>query len=161
MRYCLNSPIIFDTSHPASIRLLYPRYPSATPATPATPATHIHSMAVDFRARALAWIDIIVNKRNTKEGAAFLHPSVQLIHDDAQLTKRAFEELWPQVLAQSPDFHLHVKDTLAEGRRVWIFSEASGRLGGGLVDDVHMLLFDDAGLIIRSHGIQRPKESKA
>ncbi|KAI0568780.1 hypothetical protein TUN199_11716 [Pyrenophora tritici-repentis] len=117
-------------------------------------------MTVDFRARALEWIDTIVNKRNTEAGAAFMHDSIQLVHNDTCLTKQSFVELWPQILIKSPNFRLKVKDTLAEGNCVWIYSEASGRLGGGLVDDVHMLLFDNGGMIIRSHGIQRLKESE-
>lgn len=71
------------------------------------------------------------------------------------MSKSEFIQFWPQVLAQSPEFTVEIQRVVAEGLQVWVYSRVKGRFGGGLLDDVHILDFDESGLLIRSKGMQR------
>ncbi|KAE8390119.1 hypothetical protein ETB97_009022 [Aspergillus alliaceus] len=116
---------------------------------------------MDLKQRAETFLTAIVNKRETASIEDLLHPDIQFTHNDMPpMSKSAFLEFWPQVLHRSPRFNVQIRDVIAEGLRVWVYSRVEGRFGGGVLDDVHMLLFDDHGLLIRSRGIQREVEGK-
>ncbi|KAI9036137.1 nuclear transport factor 2 family protein [Aspergillus affinis] len=111
---------------------------------------------MDLKSRAQLFLNTIVNKRETSSIASILHSDIELRHDDLPpMSKSEFIEFWPQLLAQSPDFTVDIQRLIAEGLQVWVYSRVKGRFGGGLLDDVHILDFDESGLLIRSKGMQR------
>ncbi|PLB50022.1 hypothetical protein P170DRAFT_473596 [Aspergillus steynii IBT 23096] len=111
---------------------------------------------MDLKSRAQLFLNTIVNKRETSSIASILHPDLELRHDDLPpMSKSEFIDFWPQVLADSPGFNVQIQRVIAEGLQVWVYSRVTGRFGGGLLDDVHILDFDENGLLIRSKGMQR------
>lgn len=111
---------------------------------------------MDLKSRAQLFLNTIVNKRETSSIASILHPDIDLRHDDLPpMSKPEFIDFWPQLLAQSPDFTVEILRVITEGLHVWVYSRVKGRFGGGLLDDVHILDFDENGLLIRSKGMQR------
>lgn len=111
---------------------------------------------MDLKSRAQLFLNTIVNKRETSSIASILHPDIELRHDDLPpMSKPEFIDFWPQLLAQSPDFTVEILRVITEGLNVWVYSRVKGRFVGGLLDDVHILDFDENGLLIRSKGMQR------
>jgi len=91
-----------------------------------------------------------------------LHSDLELRHDDLKsMNKSDFLESWPILLQKSPRLHVEIKDMVLEGSKVLIFSEVTGRLDAGTLDDVHMLVFDHNGKLLKSRGIQRPSSRAA
>ncbi|PYI01216.1 hypothetical protein BO78DRAFT_423722 [Aspergillus sclerotiicarbonarius CBS 121057] len=114
---------------------------------------------MDLKHRAESFLTTLVNKRETASIEHLLHPNIQLMHNDLPpMSKVELIAFWPQVLDQSPNFHMQVQAVIAEGPQVWVYSRVEGRLGRGVMDDVHMMVFDEEGLLIRSRGIQREVE---
>ncbi|GJP89752.1 polyketide cyclase [Aspergillus niger] len=111
---------------------------------------------MDLKSRAETFLTTIVNRRETASIEHYLHPDAQFKHNDLpSMSTAELLAFWPQVLDESPDFRVQILATIAEGLRVWVYSRVEGRLGKGVMDDVHMLEFDGNGLLIRSRGIQR------
>jgi predicted SnoaL-like aldol condensation-catalyzing enzyme len=111
---------------------------------------------MDFQARAVDFLENLTTKRNLHAAAQLMHERVTLQHNDlAPMSKEGFLRFWPELLEQSPDLKVTIIDTISQGLRVWVFSCVTGRLHEGPLDDIHMLQFDENGLLLHSRGVQR------
>jgi predicted SnoaL-like aldol condensation-catalyzing enzyme len=113
---------------------------------------------MDFQARAVDFLENLTTKRNLHAAAQLMHQRVMLQHNDlAPMSKEGFLHFWPEVLEQSPDLKVTIIDTISQGLRVWVFSCVTGRLHEGPLDDIHMLQFDENGLLLHSRGVQKAR----
>ncbi|PWY90360.1 hypothetical protein BO94DRAFT_584372 [Aspergillus sclerotioniger CBS 115572] len=116
---------------------------------------------MNLKPRATTFLTTLVNSRETASIEHLLHPNITLQHNDLPpMSKSELIAFWPEVLAQSPNFRVQVRDVIQEGNKVWVYSRVEGRLGMGVMDDVHMLVFDEEGLMVRCRGVQRVVEGE-
>ncbi|KAF9892858.1 hypothetical protein FE257_000447 [Aspergillus nanangensis] len=113
---------------------------------------------MDYEKRAISFLENLTTNRDLCAAAELLHDSMTLQHNDLPtMTKSAFIAFWPSVLDQSPHITGVVQEIIRQDSRVWVYSCVTGRLQEGPLDDIHMLQFNQDGLIISSHGVQRPR----
>ena len=55
----------------------------------------------------------------------------------------------------APDFHITVRDAVAEGNKVWIFVRIEGLPGGVVKDGVDMTVWSEDGKVVASRDVQR------
>ena len=116
------------------------------------------STKVDLKACARNFIETICNKRDFAAASTCVHFDMIQYHDDRPPIRGAdtflagFKKMVTEI---APDFHITIKDVVAEGNKVWIFARIEGLPGGVVKDGVDMTVWSDDGKVVASRDVQR------